>query len=344
MPRNDHLTQERLNRGWSQADVAAKIGSDPKTVGRWERGLTSPSPYLCQQLCQLYGKTPQELGLRAGDQPGASASPAVATLLAAPDEMTSPSTQPPARGLKRWPLRKRRPILYSVLAACVVLVAVGAWAGTRLAVGTPTQTQISSNPYTGTGTLAMSDPLTSNQGTWPTDEDDQGTCSFATGGYEIRGVQEGFMQPCMVTSVSFRNLVYEVQLQIRAGDCGGLAFRSNFPLMYYFIICSDGHYRFVRYDKNNLDLRRIIVVGISSKIHQGHNNQANTIAVMANGDAFTLYINHVSVGHFSDGAYAQGQIGLLVNTCRVTYPVNPPNDLCTAPTDVLFQHLRVWKL
>ena len=60
---NVRLKQERLSRGWSQANVADKIGSDAKTVGRWERGVTFPSPYLCQQLCQLYGKTVQELAL-----------------------------------------------------------------------------------------------------------------------------------------------------------------------------------------------------------------------------------------------------------------------------------------
>lgn len=63
----DILRRERVLRGWSQADVAEQIGSNSKTVGRWERGLTFPSPYLCQQLSKLYGKTPQELGLVRGE-------------------------------------------------------------------------------------------------------------------------------------------------------------------------------------------------------------------------------------------------------------------------------------
>lgn len=57
------LKQERLRRGWSQADVAEKIGSDPKTVSRWERGLTHPSLYLQQHLFALFHKTAQELGI-----------------------------------------------------------------------------------------------------------------------------------------------------------------------------------------------------------------------------------------------------------------------------------------
>src|SRR2546421_2454820 len=51
-----NLKRERQVRGWSQEDVAARIGSDPKTVGRWERGLTFPSPYFQQRLVDLFGK------------------------------------------------------------------------------------------------------------------------------------------------------------------------------------------------------------------------------------------------------------------------------------------------
>ena len=60
---NQLLKRERELRGWSQADVAEKIGGDPKTVGRWERGITSPGPQLCQKLCELFGKNTEELGL-----------------------------------------------------------------------------------------------------------------------------------------------------------------------------------------------------------------------------------------------------------------------------------------
>jgi len=60
-----NLKRERQLRGWSQEDVAARIGSDPKTVGRWERGLTFPSPYFQQRLVDLFGKDAQALGFIA---------------------------------------------------------------------------------------------------------------------------------------------------------------------------------------------------------------------------------------------------------------------------------------
>src|SRR5438094_4314571 len=57
------LRYERSIRGWTQADVAEKVGSDSRTVRRWEHGKTVPTPYLRQRICQIFGKTPTELGL-----------------------------------------------------------------------------------------------------------------------------------------------------------------------------------------------------------------------------------------------------------------------------------------
>lgn len=61
--RHHTLKYERQLRGWSQADLAARIGSVPKTVSRWERGLVSPSPYFQQRLVDLFGKDTEALGL-----------------------------------------------------------------------------------------------------------------------------------------------------------------------------------------------------------------------------------------------------------------------------------------
>jgi len=62
------LKHERQLRGWSQADVAARIGSDPKTVSRWEQGLALPLPYFQQRLVDLFGKDAQALGFIAEER------------------------------------------------------------------------------------------------------------------------------------------------------------------------------------------------------------------------------------------------------------------------------------
>ncbi len=62
-PFSQQLRYERELRGWSQADVAEQIGTDPKTVQRWESGKRLPRAYLRQELCKLFGKNAEEFGL-----------------------------------------------------------------------------------------------------------------------------------------------------------------------------------------------------------------------------------------------------------------------------------------
>jgi transcriptional regulator with XRE-family HTH domain/energy-coupling factor transporter ATP-binding protein EcfA2 len=57
------LKQAREERGWSQKDVAEKIGTDSKTVSRWERRVAYPSPYFRQKLSDLFEKSLRELDL-----------------------------------------------------------------------------------------------------------------------------------------------------------------------------------------------------------------------------------------------------------------------------------------
>src|SRR5437899_1266596 len=59
----NHLKHERDLRGWSQAKVAEEVGTTAKNVGRWERGVTFPTPYFREGLCKLFEKNAQELGL-----------------------------------------------------------------------------------------------------------------------------------------------------------------------------------------------------------------------------------------------------------------------------------------
>ncbi len=65
---NERLRQERQRRGWSRQYVAEQIGvADPKTIGRWERGVAFPSSYFLQRLCSLFGMLAQDLGLFLGE-------------------------------------------------------------------------------------------------------------------------------------------------------------------------------------------------------------------------------------------------------------------------------------
>lgn len=56
------LRRERELRGWSRSYVAQLLEVDAATVGRWERGERLPHPDHRQKLCELFGKSTQELG------------------------------------------------------------------------------------------------------------------------------------------------------------------------------------------------------------------------------------------------------------------------------------------
>lgn len=73
---NSALQQERLRQGWTQQDLADRLGTTKLTVGRWERGITVPGPYFRLKLCTLLGKDPQALGLlpEENNQPSQQAS------------------------------------------------------------------------------------------------------------------------------------------------------------------------------------------------------------------------------------------------------------------------------
>ncbi len=58
------LRAARKERGWTQRQVADKIGAPQSLiVSRWESGTAFPGPYNIEQLCQLFGQSARELGL-----------------------------------------------------------------------------------------------------------------------------------------------------------------------------------------------------------------------------------------------------------------------------------------
>ena len=62
-PLSSRLRDARSSHGWSQQTLADQIGTTVVNISRWENGATFPSPYFRQRLCEVFGKTPAELGL-----------------------------------------------------------------------------------------------------------------------------------------------------------------------------------------------------------------------------------------------------------------------------------------
>jgi transcriptional regulator with XRE-family HTH domain len=63
---NQLLRQARQERCWSQAELAERVGVTNETISRWENGVNTPQPEQLKKLCEVFGKTPAELGYPPG--------------------------------------------------------------------------------------------------------------------------------------------------------------------------------------------------------------------------------------------------------------------------------------
>jgi transcriptional regulator with XRE-family HTH domain len=66
------LRNMRESQGWTQEELAEKIGTTGVTISRWESGVTTPNRYFRKKLSLLYGKSIRELGLLSGEQDASS--------------------------------------------------------------------------------------------------------------------------------------------------------------------------------------------------------------------------------------------------------------------------------
>jgi transcriptional regulator with XRE-family HTH domain/tetratricopeptide (TPR) repeat protein len=86
---NLRLKDARKSRYWTQNQLAEQLGTTPHNVSRWECGVTSPSFYFCQRLCDLFALTPEQLGLACVSATPEAATPAT-PFAAAPASAEAP--------------------------------------------------------------------------------------------------------------------------------------------------------------------------------------------------------------------------------------------------------------
>lgn len=62
IPLEDTIRQARSQRGWTQNDLASRLGTTPATVSRWERGRARPRWSRLRSLAQVLEMPPSQLG------------------------------------------------------------------------------------------------------------------------------------------------------------------------------------------------------------------------------------------------------------------------------------------
>lgn len=97
---NKLLRYERTRRGWSQQELADRIGAPPLNISRWESGANKPSPYFRQKLCEVFEKQLHELGF-------------VTEPIPVVPESTSTSEHVPNEAESYWNVPYRRNIFFT---------------------------------------------------------------------------------------------------------------------------------------------------------------------------------------------------------------------------------------
>jgi peptide/nickel transport system substrate-binding protein len=117
---NERLRRARNLKGWSQADLAAELGTSFEMVSRWERGVTIPSPYYRQRLCAALGQSIEDLGLLETSSRSITA-PSLSSSAAA-----APVSHPPRvpNRLQWRGMTRPKAVLLLVLVALVLVGAV----------------------------------------------------------------------------------------------------------------------------------------------------------------------------------------------------------------------------
>src|SRR6266849_3681105 len=136
---NERLRRARFQMGLTQAELAEKVGTTFETVSRWERGIKAPSAYYRRKLCDIFGKTAEELGLLVDSGPffASDSSPCVFLSSAYADAelkfVVFLKAELQARGVTVWSSRtirrqetrnKRNVLQEAIRAAQVVLLIV----------------------------------------------------------------------------------------------------------------------------------------------------------------------------------------------------------------------------
>ena len=252
-----------------------------------------------------------------------------------PGPMGSMSKLQSCKHIFSYPLRSLPIILLTVLLIAVIVLAANKQLdlGRTLPASNQGSTSIAAkaDPYPPfSGKLALDDPLSNNSKGYgweehPSRRSRDYACQFIDGAYHVSLRSRGYV-PCH-TALHASNFTFEVQMQIIKGNCGGLSLRDTTELAhaYSFNVCKNGSYQFYRYD--SFSSGQMLHSGSSSAIVTGL-SQSNVIAVVANGSAFDLYINHHQVASVHDSSYSQGQFGVSAHS----------------KTEVAYRNAKMWIL
>ncbi len=362
---NHYLRRERQLKGWSQVYLAKQIEVPDYYISRWERGEVTPSPYYQQKLCDLFGKTAEDLGFLQPADPSFFAAAADLDEQAptdlissgqAPTDLTSsgqaPSITmsaqnqgsvgsgagssvsavvPPVQFASRIfsllsRYRRLHPFTVIVLSVSVGVI-IGAIIFSLLLYGLPAFSAHQQPPSLYSTATSGTSALSDTMAAPDSNQWDNvpNSCVFQAGDYHVLDTHPGTFSICREEANTFCNFAFQADMTIITGDGGGLIFRLADGTMERFRVSSNGSYDLVDTSPN------IGPYGASSAIHQGL-GKSNVLTSIAQGSTIDIYVNGQHIGNLQHSkSPACGQIGFLALDF-------------TQSADVQFSNVKVWNL
>lgn len=365
-----HLRQEKL---WSQAELASRIGTTPVSVGRWENNITRPNLHFQQQLCEIFAKSPEELGFL----PQPEFEHEESSERTGQKQETEPGTREQAtlheRAYDNFPLlvpvhptplqrvlvprntvlrqRRRFLVVMACLSLFLLLSSLFLYRQNTLSSTAPPSCQTPSSRESATLIYAqvickhalLSSKLDRQDGLrW--DENEQ--CRFQQGAYHVLLPATEYVAECFAhTTTPFGpNFALQADITVLKGYSGGLVFRAEGPSSNWDVIIS--RVPIDIWGQYNFDLASTNIPCHLSKdpiapnyCYSPHGTitygvgATNTMTLIALGPLVYLYVN----GFFIDKAQAPA-------SSRLTGFLGVFANGSQTKADVAFRHLQIWNL
>lgn len=185
--------------------------------------------------------------------------------------------------------------------------------------------------------LALDDPLHDNTKgyLWDlgTGSDNNSLCEFFHNAYHVVEKKEHNLAGCVSRKFDLADFLFQVQMTITTGDCGGIFFRdtdadSN-AKFYLFQACHNGLTSLWQYTRINAKLSIGTEISLDSESSAIQVNRPTMVEVLANESDIKIYLNQQLVYTASDSTFTHGYIAVGAIS---------END----PTEVIYNNAKVW--
>lgn len=263
-------------------------------------------------------------------------------------ERKLPVRQMPFKGTRPWFPSGRASAQWVIALACILLLAIVASLllglyhspralsrGSVVTVRTTSGADAVPAVYGVKGKLVFDNTLRDEQNgkLWEVDTDPHKVtgCHFLNDAYDMRDTESNY---CLASDTNFTNFVYQIEMttiQEQNGQTGRILFRADDTqhTYYDFQVGADGSYFLTR---NSATDDTTLLEGRSPAIVKG-DLQSNLLAVKADGEDLSLYVNDHLIGHTQDLSYTNGNIGVGIDV-----------NAGAGETEIAFRDAKVWAL